>query len=165
MKINILGGGPAGLYFAILMKKQNPAHAITVIERDGPNDTFGWGIVFSDKTFGSLREIDPEAHAAFSAAAVTWDHVYVVHRGQAIGVGGNPMAGIARLTFLNILHARCRDLDVDLRFHTNVIQPEQLAAWSDCDLLVGADGANSLVRRAYEAFFQPVLDLRRNKYL
>jgi anthraniloyl-CoA monooxygenase len=165
MKINILGGGPAGLYFAILMKKLDPAHEIVVVERDGPDDTFGWGIVFSDKTFAYLQESDAESYQAISAAAEAWDHVYVVHRGERIGVGGNSMAGIARLTFLNVLHQRCRDLGVDLRFHTNVLTPEQLAPWQDCDLLVGADGANSLVRRIYEPFFQPSIDVRRNRYI
>ena len=165
MKINIVGGGPAGLYFAILMKKQRPDAAITVLERDGPDDTFGWGIVFSDRTFGYLAESDPESYRAITAASQTWDSVYAVHQGQTVRVGGSPMAGIARLDFLQALHDRARQLGVDLRFHTNIGGPEQLAEWADSDLLVGADGANSLVRRTHEAFFQPSIDLRRNKYI
>src|SRR3989338_5695608 len=152
MQINILGGGPAGLYFAILMKKQDPAHTITIYERDGPEDTFGWGIVFSDQTFAFLKDSDEETYAEISQASESWDSVDVVHRSQKISIRGNSFRGIARLRFLNILQARCRALGVDLHFHTNVVD---LAPLLDCDLLVGADGANSLVRRTFEGFFQP----------
>jgi anthraniloyl-CoA monooxygenase len=165
MKINILGGGPAGLYFALLMKRQDPAHDITVVERDGPHDTFGWGIVFSETTLQFLDEHDHPTYAAISAASQHWDAVVVGHKGEQIAVGGNPISGIARLTFLNILHDRCRELGVELRFHTHVVTPEQLASLAACDLLVAADGANSLVRRAYEGFFLPSVDVRQNKYL
>ena len=162
MKINIIGGGPAGLYFAILMKKLDPAHDITLVERDGPNDTFGWGIVFSDKTFAFLRENDEATYADLTRAAQTWDDVVVGYRGQKYPVRGNGFLGIARLTFLNILHQRCQGLGVNLRFHTNLTD---LSPWRDCDLLVGADGANSLVRQTYSGFFQPSIDVRQNKYL
>jgi anthraniloyl-CoA monooxygenase len=162
MKINIIGGGPAALYFAILMKKLDHRHAITILERDGPHDTFGWGIVFSDRTFSFLKDNDSETHTAINAAAETWENVDVVHRGQKISIRGNAFSGIARLKFLNILHTRCHSLGVDLRFHTNV---ERVSDWLDCDLLVGADGANSLVRRTFEGFFQPSIDLRQNKYI
>ena len=163
MKITILGGGPAGLYFAVLMKKLDSTHAITILERDGPNDTFGWGIVFSERTFSVLKDHDAETYAEITRASEVWDNVDVVHRGQKVSVAGNPIAGIARITFLNILHQRCLDLGVDLRFHTNITDVPVLAA--ECDLLVGADGANSLARRTYEGFFQPSVDLRRNKYI
>ena len=162
MKITIVGGGPAGLYFAILMKKQDPSHQVTVIERDGPNDTFGWGIVFSDQTFSYLEESDQPSYAAISGNCETWDNVDIVHRGQKITIRGNKFSGIARLAFLNILHRRCHDLGVDLRFHTNVADISEL---EPCDLLVGADGANSLVRRTYGDFFHPAVDIRRNKYI
>ncbi|HEV8310252.1 MAG TPA: TIGR03618 family F420-dependent PPOX class oxidoreductase [Methylomirabilota bacterium] len=165
MKIHVVGGGPAGLYFAILMKKREPAHAITLFERDGPNDTFGWGIVFSDRTYTFLRDHDPETYADITAASEVWDNVDVVHRGQKVSVRGNRFSGIGRLAFLNILQARCRALGVDVRFHQNVAgvgPPDEVAA---CDLLVGADGANSLVRRTYTDFFLPSVDVRQNKYL
>lgn len=162
MIVNIVGGGPAGLYFAIMMKKGEPAHQITVYERDGPNDTFGWGIVFSDKTVSFLDDHDHETSAEITRASESWDFVNVVHHGDTLTVGGSPISGIARLRFLNILQKRCCDLGVDLRFHAAVADA---AAVADCDLLVGADGANSLVRRSYEGFFHPSVDLRPNKYI
>src|SRR6185295_11646345 len=162
MKITIVGGGPSGLYFAILMKKLDPAHQITVIERDGPNDTFGWGIVFSDQTFSYLKDNDEESFSAITSACQTWDNVDVIHRDQKVTIRGNRFSGIARLAFLNILQARCRTLGVALSFHTNITEVSAIAA---CDLLVGADGANSLVRRAYAEAFQPTIDWRKNKYI
>ncbi len=162
MKINIIGGGPAGLYFAILMKKQNPSREISVVERDGPNDTFGWGIVFSDQTFSYLEESDQPSFKQIIANCEIWDNVDVVHRNEKVTIRGNRFSGIGRLKFLNILHARCRELGVDLRFGVNVTEVER---YRDCDLLVGADGANSAVRRAYEDFFKPSIDLRKNKYI
>ncbi|HET7091645.1 MAG TPA: TIGR03618 family F420-dependent PPOX class oxidoreductase [Anaerolineae bacterium] len=165
MKINIIGAGPAGLYFAILMKKIDPAHDVTIVERDGPNDTFGWGIVFSDKTFAFLKDSDETSYLDITAAAESWDNVDVVHRDQRISVRGNEFLGIARITFLNILHKYCRNLGVDLRFHTNVTTPGRIAELADCDLLVGGDGANSLVRQNYSGFFCPSVDVRRNKYI
>jgi len=165
MKINVIGAGPAGLYFAILMKKIDPAHDITIVERDGPNDTFGWGIVFSDKTFAFLKDSDEASYADITAAAESWDNVDVVHRDRKISVRGNEFLGIARITFLNILHKHCRSLGVDLRFHTNVATPDRIAELADCDLLVGSDGASSLVRQTYSGFFCPSVDVRRNKYI
>ncbi|MGH9832308.1 MAG: FAD-dependent monooxygenase [Blastocatellia bacterium] len=162
MKINIIGGGPAGLYFAILMKKQNPSRDISVVERDSPDDTFGWGIVFSDQTFSYLEESDQPSFKQIIANCEIWDNVDVVHRGEKVTIRGNRFSGIGRLKFLNILHARCRELNVDLRFHTNVTDVESRR---DCDLLVGADGANSAVRRVYQDFFKPSIDVRKNKYI
>lgn len=162
MKINVIGGGPAGLYFAILMKLADPAHEITVLERDGPDDTFGWGIVFSDKTMYYLEENDAVTHQRIHESFELWENVDVVYRGERISIGGNRFSGIARLVFLNIMHARCRELGVDLRFHTNVTNPDD---WRDCDLLVGGDGANSLVRETYAAAFGPAVDFRLNKYI
>jgi anthraniloyl-CoA monooxygenase len=160
--INVIGGGPAGLYFAILMKRQDASREIQVVERDGPNDTFGWGIVFSDQTFSYLEESDQPSFQQIVAACEIWDNVDVVHKGERITIRGNRFSGVGRLKFLTILRDRCRELGVDLRFHTNV---DDVEAFRDCDLMVGADGANSAVRRAYQKFFEPSIDLRKNKYI
>jgi anthraniloyl-CoA monooxygenase len=162
MKINIIGGGPAGLYFAVLMKLQNAAHDIHLYERDGPDDTFGWGIVFSDRTFSFLEDCDQTSYANIINSCQIWDNVDIIHRGQKVSVGGNGFSGIARLKFLQILRERCRELGVNLHFHTNI---EDVAPYRESDLLVAADGANSLVRRAYERHFGPTVDVRRNKYI
>jgi anthraniloyl-CoA monooxygenase len=162
MKVNVLGGGPAGLFFAIQLAKQDPAHRITLIERGGPDDTFGWGIVLSDRSLGFLKGEDAEVHGAVAAAAQTWDNVDVVHRGEKVSVHGNGFAGIARLAFLHLLQRRAIGVGVDVRFRTPVADP---AALLDCDLLVGADGANSLVRRTWSDAFQPSVEVRLNRYV
>jgi anthraniloyl-CoA monooxygenase len=163
MKINIIGGGPAGLYFALLMKKQNPAHVITLMERNAPDDTFGWGVVFSDKTLSYLKETDEESYAQITASFEMWDNVDVVHRGQKITIRGNRFSGIARIKLLQILQHRCQQLGVDLRFRSEVSDIDALAA--DSDLLVGADGINSAVRQRYSEFFEPRLSAGKNKYI
>ena len=162
MKVHVLGGGPAGLYLAILLKRADPRHAITVVERDGPDDTFGWGIVFSDRTLAFLKDQDAPSYEAICASSETWDNVDTVLQGETVSVRGNGFSGIARLAFLRILRQRAAELGVDLRFHEPVTN---VTPWLDCDLLVGADGASSLVRSTYAGFFQPSLDTRQNRYI
>ena len=162
MKINVVGGGPAGLYFSLLMKRRDPSHRITVFERDASDDTFGWGIVFSDRTLAFLRDHDEPTWSAITASSQTWDNVDVVHRGETVSIHGNGFSGIARLAFLGILQRRCRELGVDLRFRTAIADPADV---SDADLLLGADGANSLVRRHHADFLQPSVEVRQNRYV
>jgi len=163
MKVNIIGGGPAGLYFALLMKKRNPAHEIVVLERNAPDDTFGWGVVFSDKTLSYLKENDEQTHEEITATFETWDNVDVVHRGEKVTIRGNKFSGIARIRLLQILQHCCQQLGVDVRFRTEASDIESLR--KESDLLVGADGINSTVRRRYEEFFKPHLSSGKNRYI
>ena len=163
MLINVIGGGPAGLYFALLMKRHDPASRVTVYERNPPDATFGWGVVFSGRTLSNLRAADAESHRRITESFETWDNVDVVYRGQRITVRGNHFSGIARLRLLNILHERCAELGVELRFNEEVTDIGALAVRSD--LLVGADGVNSEVRRRYAEHFRPALGAGANKYV
>ncbi|HEX7529855.1 MAG TPA: FAD-dependent monooxygenase, partial [Pyrinomonadaceae bacterium] len=163
MKINIIGGGPAGMYFAILMKEADAAHEITIHERNGPDDTFGWGVVFSGKTLANLRSADGPSHTEITRNFEAWDNVDVVHRGEKISIHGNSFSGIARLRLLKILQQRCEELGVEIKFRDEVAEIESLKA--DCDLLVAADGVNSLVRRTFEDKLRPELSVRPNKYI
>ena len=163
MKIKIIGGGPAGMYFAILMKKADAAHDITIHERNGPDDTFGWGVVFSGKTLSNLRVADEPSHAEITRSFEAWDNVDVVHRGEKISIHGNSFSGIARLRLLKILQRRCEELGVAISFQQEVVDIDSLRA--GFDLLVGADGLNSLVREKFRAEFQPDLSIRPNKYI
>jgi anthraniloyl-CoA monooxygenase len=162
MEINIVGGGPAGLYFALLMKKQRPDSRIVVLERNAPQATFGWGVVFSDKTLSYLRDADPQTYIEIIANFETWDNVDVVHRDEKITIRGNKFSGISRLRLLRTLQHRCAELGVELRFEA---EAQDYAALADCDLLVGADGVNSGVRASYSNQFQPSLSVRSNKYI
>src|SRR6185436_8752933 len=163
MKINIIGGGPAGLYFAILMKKLDPTHRITIWERNGPDDTFGWGVVFSGKTLSNLRDADAESHAEITRDFEAWDNVDVVHRDAKVSIHGNSFSGISRLRLLKILQGRCEELGIVLNFRSEAKDLSSLA--TDCDLMVGADGVNSTVREKYADCFEPSLSVRPNKYI
>src|SRR6266404_7969973 len=163
MKINIIGGGPAGMYFAILMKTADAAHNITIYERNGPDDTFGWGVVFSGKTLANLREADEASHADITRDFEAWDNVDVVHRDEKISIHGNSFSGIARIRLLKILQRRCEERGIRINFTTEISDIESLGR--DCDLLVGADGVNSTIRQSFVDRFQPTLSTRPNKYI
>ncbi len=163
MKINVIGGGPAGMYFAILMKRAEPAHEIVVYERNGPDDTFGWGVVFSGKTLANLRAADEESHREITKAFEAWDNVDVVHRDTKISIHGNSFSGISRLQLLKILQRRCGQLGLEIIFRNEVTDVESLR--QNCDLLVAADGVNSTARQRYADKFKPHLDVRSNRYI
>jgi anthraniloyl-CoA monooxygenase len=163
MKINIIGGGPAGLYFAILMRKAGASHQIRIYERNGPDDTFGWGVVFSGKTLANLRAADEVSHAEITSEFEAWDNVDVVHRDARVSIHGNSFSGIARLQLLKILQRRAEQLGVEIEFHSEIQDVESLR--QDCDLLLAADGVNSTVRSRYAEQFQPELDVRSNRYI
>lgn len=165
MKIVCIGGGPAGLYFALLMKKQNPAHEITVIERNRPFDTFGWGVVFSDQTLGNLVKADEATARTILQAFNHWDDIDVHFKGKVITSGGHGFCGIGRKRLLNILQERCQELGVNLVFETDVIDEEQIARDYQADLVIASDGLNSRIRTKYEASFQPDIDTRKCRFV
>ena len=162
MKIVCVGGGPAGLYLALLMKKADPGHDVTVLERNRPDDTFGFGVVFSDATLDRFAEADPDTHDAIVGSFAHWDDVDVHYQGQVLTSTGHGFAGMARQRLLDILQRRCADLGVRLRFQSEVTD---LSAWGDADLIVAADGVNSALRTRYAEHFQPRVDARRNKFV
>jgi anthraniloyl-CoA monooxygenase len=163
MKIDIIGGGPAGMYFAILMKQADAGHDITIHERNGPDDTFGWGVVFSGKTLANLRAADEASHAEITRDFEAWNNVDVVKGDEKISIHGNSFSGIARIRLLKILQKRCEVLGIRIHFRSEINDLESLRR--DCDVLVGADGVNSTVRQAFAKKFQPNLSTRPNKYI
>jgi anthraniloyl-CoA monooxygenase len=163
MKVTCVGGGPAGLYFGILAKRRFPSWSITILERNRPLDTFGWGVVFSDATLENLRRADEPTHREITRAFAHWDDIEIHFRGETIRSSGHGFCGIARKRLLAILQERAAELGVEMRFQTEV---EDVAALRDgCDLLIGADGANSRVRNVYADAFSPSLDRRRCRYV
>ncbi|HEX8907001.1 MAG TPA: FAD-dependent monooxygenase, partial [Longimicrobiaceae bacterium] len=167
MKVVTIGGGPAGLYFALLMKKADPRHQVTVLERNRPDDTFGWGVVFSDQTLGNLRAADEESYRRITGSFAHWDDIDVHFKGRVVTSGGHGFSGIARKQLLHILQQRAAELGVDLRFATEVPDPESLDVLGpgDADLIVAADGVNSVTRRTYAARFRPDLDVRTARFV
>ncbi|MFA6266047.1 MAG: bifunctional salicylyl-CoA 5-hydroxylase/oxidoreductase [Pseudolabrys sp.] len=162
MRTVILGGGPGGLYFAISLKLRNPAHEVVVIERNKPNDTFGWGVVLSEDTLANLDANDSTSAKAIRDGFVYWDDVAVHYRGKVERSSGHGFSGIGRMRLLNILQDRARELGVELRFET---EAQPLEAYKDYDLIVGADGVNSRVRAAHADVFKPDIDVRACKYI
>src|SRR5262245_15330295 len=162
MKIVCVGGGPAGLYLALLMKRADPAHDVTVLERNRPDDTFGFGVVFSDATLERFAEADPESHATIIESFAHWDDVDIHYEGQVLTSTGHGFAGLSRQRLLDILQRRCVEPGVTLRFQVEVADP---AAWADADLVVAADGVNSAVRARHAEHFRPRIDVRPNKFV
>jgi anthraniloyl-CoA monooxygenase len=167
MKIVCIGGGPAGLYFGLLMKLRQPAHDITVVERNKPYDTFGWGVVFSDATMANMRRCDPASAAAVALAFNHWDDIELHFKGEVFRSGGHGFDGIARLRLLNILQARCEALGVKLVFDCDAGTSGQSgdADYPDADLIVASDGLNSRLRTAHAGVFKPDIVTRPNRYI
>ncbi|HZX26089.1 MAG TPA: bifunctional salicylyl-CoA 5-hydroxylase/oxidoreductase [Telluria sp.] len=165
MNIVCIGGGPAGLYFALLMKKQDPAHAITVVERNRPYDTFGWGVVFSDQTLANLVQADEQTARTILQAFNHWDDIDVFFKGARVTSGGHGFCGIGRKRLLNILQQRCEELGVRLVFETDVEDDQAIAAQYHADVVIAADGLNSRIRTRYASTFQPSIEKRRCRFV
>ncbi len=161
MKVTVIGGGPGGLYFALLAKKAWPRWDITVYERNRPDDTFGFGVVFSDQTLDTFKAYDLVTYERIRRRFAYWGDVDVVYKGEVLRSGGNGFCGCSRVALLNILQDRGRELGVHMRFQREV---EGLEEFADSDLVVVADGINSRIREKYRGHFQPSVDLRPNKF-
>jgi anthraniloyl-CoA monooxygenase len=163
VRIAVVGGGPGGLYFAALTKQLSPDHEITVWERNAPDDTFGFGVVFSDETLGGIEHADPQVYAAMEREFARWDDIDVHYRDQVITSGGHGFAAISRRRLLEILQRRCAELGVVMHFRTEAPGPADLL--DDYDLVIASDGANSVTRTAFADEFGPDVEVRRCKYI
>jgi anthraniloyl-CoA monooxygenase len=162
VRIGVLGGGPAGLYFALLAKRADPAHEITVVERNAPDATFGWGVVFSEETLGALRDADHPSYTEISDTFARWSAIDVVYGGRTVRSGGHVFSAIARRRLLEILQRRCRDVGVELAFQR---EAPDLELFADRDLVVAADGVNSTARRLLAPRLRPTLDSHRSRFI
>ena len=163
MRIAIVGGGPGGLYFAALMKQLDPSHDVTIWERDAADVTFGFGVVFSDETLGGIENADPEFADAMARRFARWTDIDIHYRGESHTVGGQGFAAMSRKELLGLLQQRCRDLGVVVHFSTPAPSVDVLR--SEHDLVVGADGVNSVVRQSSAGVFKSTVDRRRNRYM
>lgn len=160
MRIAVIGGGPGGLYFALLIKRDFPAATVDVFERNRPDDTFGFGVVFSDQTLDTFERVDMPTYEAIRRDFAYWDDIEVHHKGTVQRIGGNGFCGCARVTLLRILQRRCAGLGVRLRFEREI----DLGELDGYDLIVAADGINSRIRETFRDHFQPEVDLRPNQF-
>ena len=161
MRITCIGGGPSGLYFALLMKQHDPANRVTLIERNRADDTFGWGVVFSDQTLGALQRADPKTAAQINESFNHWDDIEVFFKGRGVRSSGHGFCGIGRRRLLNILQDRCIELGVQMQFATDCADDTQI----DADLIIAADGLNSRIRNKYATTYQPDVDLRQCRFV
>ncbi|MCW5641955.1 MAG: bifunctional salicylyl-CoA 5-hydroxylase/oxidoreductase [Rhodoferax sp.] len=165
MNILCIGGGPAGLYFGLLMKLQDPAHRVVVVERNKPYDTFGWGVVLSDQTLENLAEADPPSARLIGDALNHWDDIEVFFKGRSVRSGGHGFCGIGRKHLLNILQDRCQAVGVELVFEQDVADDQALAAEYRADLVIASDGLNSRIRSRYSKVYQPDIDTRQCRFV
>jgi 2-polyprenyl-6-methoxyphenol hydroxylase-like FAD-dependent oxidoreductase len=161
MRITIIGAGPAGLYLAYLLKRRRADLEVRIFEQNRPNATFGFGVVFSDRALEFLNDDDPESYAAIGPHLVSWEDISVVHRGERIQIDGVGFAAIERLGLLQLLQERVRSVGVEPRYEHAVDTLEQL---DSADLVVGADGVNSLVRRTYQREFGTIISHSTNRF-
>ena len=167
MNVVVVGGGPGGLYAALLMKRRDPNAQITVIERNRFDDTFGWGVVLSDQTVANLRSADPASGAEITASLHRWDDIDVRFAGRSMRSGGHGFSGVGRRRLLAVLQQRCHDLGVVLRFE-HELHPDQLeavVAEAQADLVIVSDGIRSRVRERFSTHFRTDIDLRRCRYV
>src|SRR5262245_24896406 len=162
MRIVCIGGGPGGLYFAVLMKKADPRHDILVVERNRPDDTFGFGVVFSDATMAGIAEADSEAYREIGRHLVHWDDIEVNYRGERITSTGHGFSGMSRHTLLRVLQEQACAAGVDVLFEREVAGIDRFA---DADLVVAADGANSTVRQLLRDRIRTTVDVRPNRFV
>jgi anthraniloyl-CoA monooxygenase len=162
MRIVCIGGGPAGLYFSLLMKLRNPEHSVTVIERNKPYDTFGWGVVFSDAMMQAMHAADPVSAREVANSFNHWDDIELVFKGRRQRTTGHGFVGIGRKRLLNILQRRCERLGVELVFEREV---ESDLEFPDADLIIACDGINSKIRERYAGAFRPDIVVRPNRYI
>ncbi|MGI4843339.1 MAG: bifunctional salicylyl-CoA 5-hydroxylase/oxidoreductase [Janthinobacterium lividum] len=165
MNIVCVGGGPAGLYFGLLMKKRHPDYAVTVVERNRASDTFGWGVVFSDQTLGHLAGADEDSARAILQSFNHWDAIDVHFKGRSLSSGGHGFCGIGRKRLLNILQERCAALGVRLEFEHEVRDEAALARAYRADLVVACDGVNSAIRQRHAEVFQPEVEQRHCRFV
>jgi anthraniloyl-CoA monooxygenase len=163
MKIAVIGGGPGGLYFAALMKQLDPGHEVVVFERNRADDTFGFGVVFSDETLGGIENADPVVARAMSTMFAHWSDIDIHYEGKAVTVGGQGFAAMGRKDLLRLLQQRCAELGVDVRFSTTAPDVDELS--TDYDLVLAADGVNSAVRSRFAHEFGPSIDVGRSKFI
>jgi anthraniloyl-CoA monooxygenase len=159
VRVRIVGGGPAGLFFAYLMGRANAGHDVRVYERDPEGATYGWGLVFSDVALAFVREIAPDVYDAITSRQVVFDDMEIVHKEQHVTLAGNTFHRMARIDLLGALHRQCRQAGVSLEFDCRIDDVTELV---DADLIVAADGANSAIRSRYRERFEPTLDERPN---
>ena len=159
MKIAVIGGGPAGLFFAYLMKRAEAAHDIVVVERDPEGATYGWGVVFSDVALAFVREIAPDLYASMTQNQEVFGEMAIVHRGQHVPLANNTFHRMARIDLLKALQRHCREAGVRIEFGRRC---DDVAEFAGCDLIVAADGANSAIRTRHREIFLPTLDVRPN---
>ena len=160
-RIAVVGGGPGGLYLALLTKMARPDWCIDVYEQNGPDDTFGFGVVFSEETLEEFLSRDPVSYAMIREAFAYWDDIVIRYKRHETRCGGNGFAGCSRLALLKILQTRCEDVGVAVHYNSPV---HDLAALGEADVIVGADSINSRIRETYKEHFKPSLELKANKF-